>query len=85
MAFANYRNNLNASVLAIVLWVVHNNIGQTVGFGAATIDLAPGANATANPTIYSLPSGTFNSTIFAISTSGVAVSNSTSLGFTLSG
>jgi len=85
MAYANYRNNLNVSVLGIVLWVVHNSIGQTVGIGAGTIELSPGANATAELIIYELAPGTYDSVVFAIATSGVAISNSTSLAFTLAG
>jgi hypothetical protein len=83
-AYANYRNNLNTSVLAIVLWIVHNGVGQTVGIGAATIQLSPGANATAEIIIYELAPGTYTSVVFAIATSGVAVSNATSLAFTMS-
>jgi hypothetical protein len=84
MAYVNYRNNLNSSVLAIVLWVIHNNVGQTVGFGAATVSLAPGANATAYPIVFGLAPGAYSSMIFAISSSGVAISSAATLVFSLS-
>gem|GEM_PF-2126491 len=82
--YVNYRNNLNVSVLGIVFWVVHNSIGQTVGIGAATMQLSPGANATGELVIYELAPGTYDSVVFATATSGVAISNSTSLAFTMS-
>jgi hypothetical protein len=85
MIYADYKNNLNSSVLGIVVWVVHNGIGQTVGYGAATIQPDPGANSTALPIIYNLAPGTYNSTLFVIASSGVAISNSTSVAFTLAG
>jgi hypothetical protein len=83
MIYANYRNNLNQSVLGFVIWVVHNGIGQTVGYGAATIQPGPGANVTAVPIIYNLAPGTYDSSVFVIASSGVAISNSTSLAFTV--
>lgn len=83
MVYVNYRNNLNLSVLGIVFWVIHNSLGQTVGFGTATLQLAPGANETGYPAVYGLASGMYSSAVFAIATSGVAISNSTALAFNL--
>jgi hypothetical protein len=82
--YVDYRNSLNVTVVGFAFWVVHNGIGQTVGFGVATIQLDAGANETAYLLIYGLVPGTYNSTIFATAPSGVAISNSTSLAFTLS-
>jgi len=85
MIYANFRNNLDSNVTGIVLWVVHNEVGQTVGIGSTTLQLSAGANATANPIIYNLAPGTYNSTVFAIASNGVEISTSTVLLFTLPG
>jgi len=48
------------------------------------MQLSPGANATGELVIYELAPGTYDSVVFATATSGVAISNSTSLAFTMS-
>lgn len=69
-----YLNNLNATTLGIVILVVHNSLGQTVDYAAATLNLAPGANSTAYDVIFGLPPGTYNASLFAIIPSGTAIS-----------
>ena len=83
MVYSNYRNNLNVSAVGIVYLVVHNANGQTVGYGATLIQPGPGANETAFPIVFNLAPGTYNSTLFVIDSTGVAVSNSTTVGFTV--
>jgi len=56
---------------------------KRLDMGAATIQPGPGANVTAIPIIYNLAPGTYNSSVFVIASSGVAISNSTSLVFPL--
>jgi hypothetical protein len=82
--YVYYRDNLNVTVTGFVYWVVHNGIGQTVAVGEATVLLEPGVNDTANVIIFGLVPGTsYNSAIFVTAPGGVAISNSTSLAFTI--
>ena len=72
-----YQNNLNTTVLGIVIMVLHNTLGQTVLYSAATLTIAPGANLTAYDVVYDIPSGTYSATFFAMLPSGAAISNAT--------
>jgi hypothetical protein len=70
--------------LGILFLVAHNSISQTVYIATATILLPPNLNVTVYPLVFGFPSGTFlNSTIFVVSPSGVALSSSTTLIFTI--
>ncbi len=83
MLYVNYRNNLNTTVTGIVFMVLHNLKGQTLGFGAATLILAAGANGTAYPMMYNLPPGTYDASVFAVTPSGIAISASAPIVFTI--
>ncbi len=74
-----FHNNLNVGVLGIVIMVVHNNQSQTVFYSTATLNLTRGFSGTAYNVELGLPPGRYQATIFAISTSGVGISNSTTL------
>jgi hypothetical protein len=78
-----YHNNINVTVLGIVFMVLHNDMGQTVYFTSATLDIAAGANSTAYEVIFGLPSGNYDATFFAIAPSGVAISAATTATLTL--
>jgi hypothetical protein len=78
-----YTNTSNAPVTAIVYGVVHNSAGQTVYYTTATITVAAGGSATAYDVIAGLPSGTYSVTIFAVSTSGTAISTSSTVTVTI--
>jgi hypothetical protein len=62
---------------------VHNSAGQTVYYTTATITVAAGGSATAYDVIAGLPSGTYSVTIFAVSTSGTAISTSSTVTVTI--
>jgi len=85
MIYANFRNNLDSNVTGIVLWVVHNEVGQTVGIGSTTLQLSTCGHAAADPIIYNLGPRTYNSSVIAIASNGVEISTSTVLLFTLPG
>jgi hypothetical protein len=74
-----YKNNLNITVMAAVGWIIlYNSVGQTVYFSAGGLpNLAPGETGTGYIPLHGLPSGTYYATVFATSTSMVAISNST--------
>jgi len=74
-----YTNNSNGPVTAIVYAVVHNSLGQTVAYSTATLPLASGASGTAYPIIFGLPSGSYSVTLFVTSTTGVALSTTSTV------
>jgi len=76
-----FHNNLDVGVIGIVIMVIHNRIGQTVSYSTATLNLTRGFSGTAYTVESGLPFGVYNATIFAFSTDGVAISNSTTMGF----
>jgi hypothetical protein len=78
-----YTNNSNAPVTAIVYAVVHNALGQTVSYTTATITMNAGASATAYDVLFGLAPGTYSVTIFATSTSGTAISTSSTVSVTI--
>lgn len=79
-----YNNGIGGNVTGIVFAVVHNSLGQTVEISTATLQLQAGANGTAYPVLFGLPSGQYSTTIFAIESSGIAISTTTTLTFTQS-
>ncbi len=76
-----FQNNLDVAVLGIVIMVVHNNLGQTVFYSTATLNLTRGFSGTAYTVEFGLSPGLYKATIFAFSPSGVAISNSTTTSF----
>ncbi len=82
----SYRSNMNSSLFGAMFAVVHNGLGQTISFSGPALYAAPYSNGTAYPTLlvetpsgYPAPlsPGDYNVSIFAITMSGVAVSNVT--------
>jgi len=74
---------MNANATGIIFMVVHNYLGQTVEISTATLQLAAGANGTARPIIFGLPSAIYTATFFVSSTSGVAISTAVTESFTI--
>ena len=79
----SYTNLCSGNVLGIVFAVVHNMLGQTVEISTGTLQLAAGANGTAFAVVFGLPDGEYSGTLFATSTSGVALSTTTTVAFTV--
>lgn len=80
-AASTFVNHLDVPVLAVVMMVMRNSAGQMVSYSTATVDIAPGSLGTAYNAEFGLPFGTYNATIFAMTTGGVAISNYTSISF----
>jgi hypothetical protein len=74
-------NHLPHSVLGVVIMVLRNSQGQTVYYSTATLNITRGLYWTAYTVEYGLAPGVYNATIFAISTTGVAISNSSTVTF----
>jgi len=79
----SFTNTSNAPVTAIVYAVVHNAAGQTVSYSTATITAAAGGSATAYDVLFGLAPGTYSVTIFATSTSGTAISTTSTATVTI--
>jgi len=79
----SFTNNSNAPVTGIVYAVVHNAAGQTVYYTTATITANAGASATAYDVLFGLPSGTYSVSVFVTSTSGIAISTSSTVTVTI--
>jgi hypothetical protein len=79
----SYVNNSNQTQTAVVYAVVHNAQGQTVSISTATITPAAKATTTAFPVLFGLPSGTYSVTLFVTSTSGLAISTTSTVSVTL--
>lgn len=70
-----FQNNLNVSVLGLVGVVVHNSQGQTIFLSASTTLVIPaGQSLTAYAVVFGIASGTYSTTIFAMTPNGVAIS-----------
>ena len=78
-----YRNNLDVQVYGIAWLVIRNGVGQTVAYSTATIVPTAGGNATAFDVVFGLPPGTYYATAFVTSVSRIALSDSSSLKFTI--
>lgn len=78
-----FTDNSNGAVTAVVFAVVHNALGQTVSYSTATVTASPGGSATAYNVLYGLAPGTYTVTIFATSTSGTAISNTSTVSVTI--
>jgi predicted phage tail protein len=70
-----YQNNANASISIVVSLVFHNSIGQTVYMERVAEWIAKGQTASAHLSVSGLTTGIYSAEIFAISSSGVAVSS----------
>jgi hypothetical protein len=84
-ALVSYSNHLPVDVSGIVIMVLRNNSSQTVYFSTATATISPGSIVDADLPAFGLAAGTYNATFFAFSFSGVAISLSTSVPFTIPG
>lgn len=80
-AETTFQNNLDVSVLGIVVMVLHNDRGQTVYYSTATLNITRGLYATAYTVESGVSPGVYNATVFAISTGGIAISNPTTISF----
>ena len=78
---STFDNRLDVSVLAIVMMVLRDNSGQMVYYSTATLNITRGSYGTAYTPVFGLPVGTYYATIFAMTTGGVAISNSSSIAF----
>jgi len=80
----SFTNNSNAPVTAIIYAVVHNAAGQTVAYSTATLTNVPaGQSATAYDILFGLAPGSYSVTIFATSTSGTAISTTSTVTVTI--
>ncbi len=70
-----YENHLATPVLGVVIMVLHNNIGQTVYYTTATINLNSSSYGTVFLVEYGVNPGVYNATFFAFSVAGIAISN----------
>jgi len=80
---STFTNNSNAPVTAFVYAVVHNALGQTVDISTATITAPAGGSASAFNVLFGLPSGTYSVTIFVTSSSGTAISGTSTVSVTI--
>ena len=80
---STFTNNSNAPVTAFVYAVVHNALGQTVDISTATITASAGGSATAFNALFGLPPGTYSVTIFVTSSSGTAISGTSTVSVTI--
>lgn len=77
-----YMNNLNFEDTGFVFAVIHNSLGQTVSIQTAVITPAAGQNDTAFLVLNNYISfGSYNATVFVVSTGGVAISTASAIGF----
>jgi len=79
----SYTNNSNAPQTAYIYGVVHNALGQTVAYTTATVSPAAGASQTGQLVLFGLAPGTYSVTLFAVSTSGTALSTTTNVSVTV--
>jgi len=79
-----FTNTSNAPQTVIVYAVVHNAAGQTVSYSTGTLNNVPaGGSATSYEVLFGLAPGTYSVTVFATSTSGTAVSTSSTVSVTV--
>lgn len=80
---SSFTNNSNAPVTAVAYAVVHNALGQTVDISTATISAAAGASTTAFNVLFGLAPGTYSVSIFVTSSSGTAISTTSTVSVTI--
>jgi len=80
---ASFTNNSNAPQTAYIYAVVHNALGQTVYYTTATVSPAAGATQTGQLVLFGLAPGSYTATVFVVSTSGTALSTSSTVSVTI--
>jgi hypothetical protein len=80
---SSFTNNSNAPLTAFVYAVAHNALGQTVDISTATVTASAGGSATAFNVLFGLPPGTYSVTIFVTSSSGTAISGTSTVSVTI--
>jgi len=80
-AEVTFDNQLSVSVLGIVIMVLHNNLGQMVYYTTSTMNLTVSARGTVYLAEGGAAPGMYTATVFAISTGGAPISNSTTFAF----
>jgi len=80
---ATFSNNSNAPQTAYIYGVVHNALGQTVAYTTATVSPNAGASASGQLVLFGLAPGSYSVTLFAVSTSGVALSTTSTVSVTV--
>ncbi len=78
-----YKNNAPYSLSGTVYFVVHNSIGQTVFYSTAAVHPMGGEIVMAYLATSGLPHGEYTASVFAISTNGVAISETSSISYSL--
>jgi len=79
----NYSNFASIYNMGIVFMVVHNSQGQNVEWSTCTIGIAQGGIGTAELVAFGLESGTYSATLFVVYPSGIAMSPSTTVTFSV--
>jgi len=80
---ATYTNNSNAPQTAFIYAVVHNALGQTVYYTTATITTSAGGSQTGQLVLFGLAPGTYSATVFVVSSSGTALSATSTVSVTI--
>jgi hypothetical protein len=80
---STFTNNSPSPETAFVYAVVHNALGQTVDISTATVTASAGGSATAFNVLFGLAPGTYTISVFVTSSSGTAISASTSVTVTI--
>lgn len=76
-----YVNDFNVTMAGIVFMVIHDSLGQTVEISTSFLQLEPDANGTAYPIAWGLASGLYAATFFVVSSSGYAISVTSTAAF----
>jgi hypothetical protein len=79
-SFLMFTSHVNITVTGFVYLTAHNGIGQTVDIVECSLTLAAYTTGSCSDAVM-LPEGTYQASIFAVSASGIAISNSTSVTF----
>ena len=74
-----YHNNLDVPTQGLIIMVVHNSLGQMLGYGTATLSLNASATAVSPNLLiaFGVSGGNYSASVFAFTFSGVAISNTT--------
>jgi len=76
---ATFANNSNSTMLVIAFGVLRNTLGQMVYYTAGTVTPGAGQNGTVYLAISGVPTGSYNATVFVVTTNGVGISTSSSI------
>jgi len=80
---SSFTNNSNAPVTGFVYAVVHNALGQTVDISTATVSAPAGGSVSAFNALFGLPPGTYSVSLFVTSSSGTAISRTSTVSVTI--